>query len=98
VGIMTKLMKIIVAAKANKPAMGEECNHCGWCCMSEVCYLGQEATGSETIPCELLEMKEGKYYCSLADTDEAKERLGIGKGCCAKTQEEAMAEFYDCSE
>ena len=40
---MGNLMELINVAVEQKPAMGEDCNHCGWCCLTEVCEMGQNS-------------------------------------------------------
>ena len=87
---MSDLMTMIQAAEDTKPANGEPCNHCGWCCLTEVCVIGQELTGTSVIPCSLLTEKNGKHYCTLAETDTLKKEIGAGIGCCAETQAEAI--------
>lgn len=87
---MSDLIELINIAADKKPAMGQDCNHCGWCCMTEVCEMGQAATGSSryAIPCSQLVETDGKYLCSLADTPNPD--MGFGTGCCAQTQDEAL--------
>lgn len=88
---MTNLMGMIEAAEEVKPAMGRPCNHCGWCCLTEVCQVGRELTGTTVIPCGLLRSEGEKHYCSVAKSDEGKESIGAGVGCCAMTQREVLA-------
>ncbi len=84
------MIELITTARANKPKEGEPCNHCGWCCMTEVCSVGQELTQSAKIPCSLLIESEGKHYCKLATLPEVREILSMGRGCDAVTQEEQL--------
>lgn len=81
--------KIEIAEKA-KPAMGEPCNNCGWCCLTEVCRIGRMILGSGVIPCALLIERDGKYFCSVADNDARKRFIGIGTGCDAITVGEQL--------
>lgn len=90
---MSGLESILVQAVNTKPAFGEPCNHCGYCCLTEVCAIGRELTGSDVAPCKLLESRDGKHYCKLAETDVARQELGIGSGCDAKTQQEVINEL-----
>jgi len=90
---MTNLANLICTAENIKPSMGDPCNHCGWCCMTEVCIIGKKLLKSESIPCELLIKVDGRYYCSIASIDSNKKQLGIGTGCCAQTQKEMIALF-----
>jgi len=88
------LLDDLNAAIAIKPAFGESCNHCGFCCLMEPCITGQAITGKKYGPCGLLVSEGGLHKCSLVVTDENNvmvESLGIGAGCCAETQEETMA-------
>lgn len=74
----------------DKPTFGAPCNHCGYCCMTEVCAIGKELTGRHTAPCKLL-IKEGdKYLCKLALNNTLHNELGIGTGCCAVSQDEII--------
>ena len=90
VSIMNNLIKVVELAVSNKPKLGEECNSCGYCCLVEVCCVGQELTGKGIGPCELLITEGEKHTCKLADNETTKKALGIGTGCCAETQAEAM--------
>lgn len=92
---MTDLIVKLEAAVAKKPKFGQPCNHCGYCCLAEVCVVGQEVTGQTIGPCKLLVQPEpGRYYCSLALGDNFhKETIGAGVGCCAKTQREVIDEI-----
>ena len=84
------LIQMIKIAEENKPEFDEPCNHCGWCCMVEVCSVGKSITNSETIPCSLLEERDGKHYCSLGKEERFRELIGMGVGCDAMTQEEMI--------
>lgn len=88
---MSELMKLIKVAESEKPKMGDACNHCGWCCLTEVCQMGKEITGTEIIPCALLEKRDDGFYCSVANTAQAEGKMAYGVGCCAMTQQEALA-------
>lgn len=87
---MTSLIKTLQIVHDTKPKFGSPCNNCGYCCLTEVCVVGQELTGSDIAPCKLLTEKDGKQYCKLADNEITREVLGIGTGCCAETQSEVM--------
>lgn len=84
----------ILEAQENKPAQWEPCNHCGWCCLTEVCPTGRMILKSETIPCPLLEEIGGKYYCTVATKGMA-DVIGIGTGCDAATQQEQLEKLND---
>lgn len=86
------LIAITFVAQNNKPKYGNDCNSCGWCCLTEVCSVGVELTGTKELPCKLLVTDGDKHYCQLATNKETKKILGIGSGCCAKTQSEKIAE------
>ena len=89
-------LKVATASEA-KPPMWEPCNNCGWCCLTEVCIIGQELTnvGAKDIPCTLLVERDGGHYCSVADAvgDEIHKTMGIGTGCDAATQTEQLEKF-----
>lgn len=91
---MTKSLQEKIAIAADlKPSMGEPCNHCGWCCLIEVCPTGKIVTGSSMVPCSMLIEVDGRHYCYLANSPERKNILGIGTGCCAITIEEQLAQL-----
>ena len=49
-----------------KPAKGEGCNGCGYCCAEEPCHLAVEYIGAGTEgPCPALEFEEGRAWCGL---------------------------------
>ena len=91
---MPDLLNLLNIAVGNKPKMGAPCNHCGYCCLSEICPTGKTITKKEYGPCPLLINEEGsnKHYCQLVTSGgkNTKEDLGIGYGCCAETQKEAI--------
>lgn len=88
---MSNLMVRIIEAQSKKPKFGDPCNSCGWCCMTEVCALGQASGAGETIPCKHL---TSDHLCGLASkSDYVKKMLSIGVGCDAKTQNEMLAEY-----
>lgn len=88
---MSTLHQKMARAHREKPAEGQPCNRCGWCCLTKVCSAGVATTGSDVAPCKNLKGRPGKYRCALAVTDHAKKLLGIGTGCCAITVEEKLA-------
>ncbi len=89
---MSDLLKILTVAVETKPRKGDACNHCGYCCLTEVCPVGKELGGGEYGPCKLLRSEDNKHYCSLAEKDDAFIKLiGASTGCCAETQNEVIA-------
>ena len=71
-----------------KPAAGEKCNGCGFCCASERCGLAIEAIGEGDGPCPLMVFDKDRFLCSLVIVEESSglekilhKALGIGKGC-----------------
>jgi uncharacterized cysteine cluster protein YcgN (CxxCxxCC family) len=95
----SNLIKMVEVAVEIKPKFGDTCNHCGYCCLTEVCQVGQELTGKTIGPCKLLIGEEpnqkhydpNKHYCSAAlYIPEMKEAIGAGEGCCSETQREVI--------
>ena len=81
---MSELLDLLNISVENKPAYGDDCNNCGYCCLSEVCVVGQELTGKTIGPCSLLVQEGDKHFCSLViNSAEMKSVIGIGDGCCA---------------
>lgn len=74
-----------------KPAFGEPCNGCGFCCASEVCEVGRAMFGSDQpAPCPAMTFKSGRFLCgaiAMADDMGADHglllrlKMGIGIGC-----------------
>lgn len=89
----SELISVTVKAIDNKPSFGDPCNHCGWCCLTEVCTVGAELGGSTKIPCKYLKSEDGLHLCSLAGIPEIKTQLSMGEGCDAKTQMEQITEM-----
>lgn len=88
------LMLLIGVATDLKPKFGEPCNNCGWCCLTEVCQMGEFHGASSVIPCEFLVSKDDKHYCKLViEKIETEKVMCIGQGCCAKTQIEVLQEL-----
>lgn len=99
---MSTLLKLIEIAETEKPEFSKPCNHCGWCCLTEVCQVGQELGQSKyAIPCKFMRggdktqehYNPKKHYCGLMiDIPEYKEIIGASKsiGCDAKTQNEII--------
>lgn len=85
------LIPIVNVAMKEKPEFGKPCNSCGWCCLTEVCSVGVELSGSTEVPCNYLKNEEGRHVCELAGV--LKNELSIGTGCDAKTQAEQLAEL-----
>lgn len=88
---ITPLSELIEKAVLEKPRFGDVCNHCGWCCLTEVCHIGVNVSGSTDIPCQFLKNSR----CSLVSINESiKIEIGANQGCCAKTQTEAIQENF----
>tara|TARA_Y100000031_G_scaffold110668_1_gene121894 strand:+ start:1140 stop:1421 length:282 start_codon:yes stop_codon:yes gene_type:complete len=86
------LIERIKIAEANKPKMGQPCNHCGWCCMTEVCPVGKACGAGETIPCKFL---TNDHKCHLASISaDVREALDVGGGCDARTVNEQLEELF----
>ena len=90
---MKNLQRTIEIAEQAKPSFAAPCNHCGWCCLTEVCSVGKELTGGSEIPCKLLRTEGDKHYCQLAAMKQTHLPLAIGQGCDAKTQNEIIKEI-----
>jgi hypothetical protein len=92
---MAYQIKLLQIAKSEKPAFSKPCNNCGYCCLMEPCAIGKELTGKQYGACELLvsDLEANKHYCQiiLNDVIGMKDVMGIGTGCCAKTQDELIA-------
>tara|TARA_B100000700_G_scaffold311500_2_gene393675 strand:+ start:129860 stop:130159 length:300 start_codon:yes stop_codon:yes gene_type:complete len=84
------LIKVMTVAVERKPKYGQACNHCGYCCLTEVCSVGKTVTGQTTAPCSLLKTDGDNHYCTLGESEAMREIIGMGEGCCAKTQQEAI--------
>jgi len=85
---MSELMIKISKAEEIKPAFGDDCNHCGWCCMTEVCEVGREHGAGEMLPCKYLDKNN---LCGLAiQSKENAKLIGTNVGCCAMTQREMI--------
>lgn len=87
---MSDPIVLISKAHSRKPKFGEKCNHCGWCCLTQVCAVGQELTGSSRAPCKLLIRDGDNHYCKLGECQSIREVLAMGEGCDAKTQQELI--------
>ncbi len=81
---------VTMQAHKIKPAYRSPCNNCGWCCLTEVCAVGVELSGSDDLPCKFMETKGDAHFCKLANVGELKSILSIGNGCDAKTQSEVI--------
>ncbi|MGD1524189.1 hypothetical protein [Vibrio owensii] len=95
---MSDLISVMNVAVNKKPKMGQPCNHCGYCCLTEVCSVGQELTGKSFGPCTLLVTEGDEHRCKLiveeqkqGDSTLLKDTIGAGVGCCAETQQETFA-------
>ena len=89
------LIEVVTLAVERKPKFGSACNHCGYCCLTEVCSVGIQITGNDIAPCSLIKTQDDNHYCSLGETETGREMLGMGEGCCAKTQQEAIDEYVE---
>ena len=89
---MGNLLIMLTKSTEDKPAFGSPCNHCGYCCLTEVCPIGQELTGVKIGPCKLIVTNGGKHYCKLVLSGVLLDEVGVDKGCCAKTQIEAISD------
>jgi hypothetical protein len=85
----------IMVSQEMKPKYGKPCNHCGWCCLTEVCPSGVEyGNGSEDIPCQFIATSGDRHYCELLITKQIKaNQIAAGTGCDAKTQLEQIRGF-----
>ena len=94
---MDNLIEVLQLSVDKKPAFGEACNSCGFCCLTEVCCVGQELGGGAIGPCKLLtsSLGKGEHYCSLVQKkpEVFAPLIGAGSGCCAKTQAEVFKEL-----
>lgn len=89
---MSDLIGLLNIAVETKPTKGDTCNHCGYCCLTEVCAVGKELGGGEYGPCKLLRTDGDKHYCTLVEKSDAFiEIIGVSTGCCAETQSEVIA-------
>ena len=86
----SELIKVTLKAQKTKPIFGSPCNNCGWCCLTEVCPVGINLSGSSDLPCKFMETQGDKHFCKIANSDETKSILSIGSGCDAKTQAEII--------
>lgn len=48
-----------------KPAFGQTCNGCGYCCSAQPCQLAEEFLNCTEGPCVALETREGRTVCGL---------------------------------
>jgi len=48
-----------------KPALGQACNGCGYCCTVQPCRLAEELLNCHVGPCIALEHEDGRTYCGL---------------------------------
>ena len=88
------LVQIIHQAQQLKPRFGEKCNNCGWCCLTEVCQMGQYYGATTVLPCSFLISKGENHYCELVLKGTMKAKvIGIGTGCDAITQSERIEDL-----
>lgn len=87
-------VELIAKSRENKPRLGSPCNHCGWCCLTQVCEVGVQIQGLDNNwgPCRLLEYHDGKHLCGLAvrNVTGVKAVLAMGEGCDAISIEEKI--------
>lgn len=86
----SKLIKITFIAQKNKPRFSEPCNNCGWCCLTEVCSIGVDLSGSRDLPCKFMRTEGDRHFCSLNSVDHLAKELAHGVGCDAKTTDEII--------
>jgi hypothetical protein len=49
-----------------KPAFGQPCNGCGYCCAAEPCGIAREFIGADDQgPCPALECEGGRFSCGM---------------------------------
>jgi hypothetical protein len=63
--IVRSTLQINFKSLLSKPASGEPCNGCGYCCTVGPCQLAQEFLKCTTGPCVALESRNGKNICGL---------------------------------
>jgi hypothetical protein len=75
-----------------KPLFGDECNHCGLCCMRSQCPLSEMAFGLGAVPCPALRWDGADSVCGLlagrpelndAQREAGALMIGSGVGCDA---------------
>ena len=86
-------IKVIMQANEIKPSYGAACNNCGWCCLTEVCAVGTELSGSNELPCKFMKTEGNKHLCNLHNIEQLRAVLSIGSGCDAKTQYEVLSDL-----
>jgi uncharacterized cysteine cluster protein YcgN (CxxCxxCC family) len=86
-------IKVISQAYKSKPAYESPCNNCGWCCLTEVCAVGVELSGSKDLPCKFMRTEGDTHFCKIAEVEQLQSVLGIGLGCDAKTQAEIIKSY-----
>lgn len=72
-----------------KPTYGSPCNHCGVCCIRQLCFAAELAYPNHAGgPCPDLIIRDGKALCGIVLAEEAYNlpktftiTLGIGLGC-----------------
>lgn len=49
-----------------KPAFGQACNGCGYCCAAEPCGIALEYISPHLAgPCPALEFEDGRFHCGM---------------------------------
>ncbi len=87
-----KLIEAINLAEKKKPKFGEDCNNCGWCCLTEVCPVGKQKGAGEMLPCKFL--TDNKRCGLVVEAKAMFLAIGAGTGCCAETQKEKIKRFF----
>jgi len=85
-----------------KAKFSEPCTHCGICCQTELCTLGQLVFPSSSAPCPGILQKQGKIQCGLVLMETAAHTkplfataLGIGCGCSMPDPDTTEAEIQE---
>lgn len=90
-----------------KPRYSTPCNHCGECCKTALCPIGEIAVPGAVAPCPLLTIVYNRALCGYVMAEAAagvepvvSRKLGIGCGCSMAdedTTDEQMDRFNAAS-
>jgi hypothetical protein len=89
-----------------KPAFASPCNHCGLCCRTSLCHIGEMMFPRASAPCPAITIEDGKALCGIVLTERAftlaplaAESLGIGCGCSMEDEDttEEQAKAFDAA-
>jgi hypothetical protein len=79
-----------------KPAYGQPCNGCGWCCQQELCQLARNCFGEDyPAPCPVLVVRDGRHWCGMVEEADRHNvsfgahwrwMLGMGVGCLVEDE------------